>query len=410
MKVDNLVKFNFWNVICDNNGSSYSYLNNITESVMYIDRETKKNILGLKMCLKQSKASSYCRIVVQNKKNTNLSKTSGLKLNYKTNSLCPVRIYIKQVGQNDSDPLFYKDIPAQEDWTNIIIEKEGFIAPQESSMKELDWKNISGFHIEPQTMNSKECDIFIKEFIIVDYEFTFYHALPVCLNYKSLFNKLLHNLKLVVDAALYLAIRTLSIRFKKNEISIYGNSEQKQKLWDDEYSCGKWDYLLDKENANNTTETDFLLRKYLTNANALDLGCGQGAHIHLIEKYNCRNYLGLDISSCAIEKAKELYEYNNTLQFNVTDIFSFTPAEEYDFILMSEILYYFDDRKVKEIIGKYCKYLTEDGVICVRIWSIEWYKSLVDMIAAEFTVVDYIHFDSKHGDIETKGVMLLLRV
>lgn len=417
MKVENLAKFNYWDVIYDDKGSSYSYINKITESIMYIDKETKKNVLGLNMFLDQSDDSSYCRMTIEHKNTINLAKTSGLKISYKSNSSCPIRIYIKQFGQEDNEPMFYYDLDPQKDWGTVIIRKEHFISPHKSSINKIDWKKITGFQIEPQTLNGKENEILIREFIIMNYEFNFFRTLPYCLNYKSSHTKLLNCLKLVLDSILFYAQKPFNKALKHDNINFYGTHEQRMKLWDDEYSRGKWDYLLDSAHAesesteeeSNPSETDLLFKKYFTNAHTLDLGCGLGSYVKLFEAFKCRKYLGLDISSCAIEKAKQLYKSSNYIQFQAADIFSFTPDEAYDLIFMSEILYYFDDDGIKRIIEKYCNALTAEGVICVRIWSVEFYKSIVDIIMSEFSVVDYIHYDSPYDDKVTKGVMLFLK-
>jgi len=70
---------------------------------------------------------------------------------------------------------------------------------------------------------------------------------------------------------------------------------------------------------------------FLSKGEILDVGCGTGQYIpHLMKK---GKVLGIDISSKAIQAAKEKYNLKNV---KVADIFNFKPSKKFDTIVLLE--------------------------------------------------------------------------
>jgi SAM-dependent methyltransferase len=89
----------------------------------------------------------------------------------------------------------------------------------------------------------------------------------------------------------------------------------------------------------------------------LDLGCGYGALLDYLSPQNYNYYLGIDLSSNAINKATN-NKYHNA-DFLVADIHLFKPNTTFNFIILNEVLYYLDNQM--EIVEKYAKYFNREN-------------------------------------------------
>lgn len=414
MKTENLIYLsNAWDVICDNEGTSYSFLNDITKSILSIENDTNQYALGLNISYNNRNTQPFCRIILKHDTPYKLSKTNGLKINYKVTGDCSkLRVHIIQHGQNNNDPMFYQDIDPQEGWSNIKLKKEHFNAPAMLANKKLNWDKIVGFQIEPFSKNGEEVKILIKEFIVTEYEIIFYSNLPMTFTQKSLKSRFNHFNRSILDSILHIYQYLFNRIWKTLHIYFDGSNKQKQKLWDKEYKDGVWDYLSDEsENTEmfDSTKANQLLEKYCSNASVLDLGCGVGTYVHVFEKYKTTEYLGLDFSSFAIEKAKRIYAENNIIQFDTADILTYNTNKKYDLVYVSEVIFYFTPDDTKKLIHKYCQVLTDRGVICIKIYDISQFKHLIEIMMTEFSVVDYVDYDHIIKGQSIKGVMLFLR-
>lgn len=75
----------------------------------------------------------------------------------------------------------------------------------------------------------------------------------------------------------------------------------------------------------------------------LDIGCATGSFINIMaEAHPLASYTGIDISSSLIESASKLTRAAH-VEFIVSDVLEFEPAEKYDIIVASGVLSIFDD-------------------------------------------------------------------
>jgi len=147
-------------------------------------------------------------------------------------------------------------------------------------------------------------------------------------------------------------------------IQRYGSNAVKRRLWNAEFSSGRWSGL---ENM----EGDCLyptLEKYSRGKAILDLGCGPGATAAEIRGYG--SYTGVDISEVAIAKAQAR---NPLCDFAVSNIESYRPRREYDVILFADSLYYV--ARIPDVLHRYSAYLRPSGVFIARIKGVrpEWF-------------------------------------
>jgi SAM-dependent methyltransferase len=136
---------------------------------------------------------------------------------------------------------------------------------------------------------------------------------------------------------------------------------------------------------------DFL-EKYLAGGDILDLGCGTGrTGLELdIKKY--QYYVGVDISEVAINQARiecrENPDKNSRNYFVISDISKYMPDRKYDVILFRESLYYINQFLIPKILEKYRKYLSESGVMIVRISDRRRYKNIIRNIELKYKVIE----------------------
>lgn len=86
---------------------------------------------------------------------------------------------------------------------------------------------------------------------------------------------------------------------------------------------------------------------------ALDLGCGRGAGVaHLSESFPDGLFVGMDFSDKAIDIANQRGLKN--ANFVCGDVYNYTPAFKFDYIIMVELLEHLDDPQ--SVIERYLPY------------------------------------------------------
>lgn len=150
---------------------------------------------------------------------------------------------------------------------------------------------------------------------------------------------------------------------------------QSPEHWDAQFKAGKWNFMLERQP--NQEVIAGLCEKYAksTPIEILDVGCGNGGLLKLLENKKFKYvYCGLDFSQAAIDQAKTFFP--NSV-FICADIeYPPQPGKKFDIIVLSEILYYVDTEKV---IAEYVGLLKEDGVFVIsmynswRTWLL-WFK------------------------------------
>ena len=97
----------------------------------------------------------------------------------------------------------------------------------------------------------------------------------------------------------------------------------------------------------------------------LDVGCGHGRFLQLLEPFGFSKYVGIDWSAEAIERARSLSI--PLTQFEVADMDGWDTSERFDAIVLNESLYYsaVDPRQLFE---RTLGWLTEDGIVIVSMF------------------------------------------
>jgi SAM-dependent methyltransferase len=198
---------------------------------------------------------------------------------------------------------------------------------------------------------------------------------------------------------MYIVRRTLI--FVQGFLTSYGPSSIKKKLWDRDFSSGKWDFI---DNTAGDCVYPFL-EKYANHGNILDLGCGPGNTANELNSAAYKTYVGVDISEAALEKAVRRTKENGRADKNsfvVSDFLGYAPTQDFDIILFRESLYHVPYGQVKPILDKYSKHLKTGGVFIVRLYAGDERPGVIkprvirkmDLIKNNFDMVEYRRFDT----------------
>lgn len=142
--------------------------------------------------------------------------------------------------------------------------------------------------------------------------------------------------------------------------------EVKKEIWDKEFLSGRWN-CLDENPAERARHAiiGMYCQKYFLNGKILDIGCGEGTLTDFLNGQQKKNYLGIDISSAAVEIGKSRRPFIN---FQCISAESFQTDNKFDVVIFNEILYY---TNYKEIIKKYIEILNDDGLIIISLYRIK---------------------------------------
>ena len=118
----------------------------------------------------------------------------------------------------------------------------------------------------------------------------------------------------------------------------FGNRVSKS-IWEKQFGGKDWDYLYAEAEKDHYLAIVDLFKKY-GSGKILDVGCGQGVLYHYFKAEAAPlNYLGIDISGNAVEKARTSFPEVNFKQLD----FDYQRLEgKFDVIIFNETLYYFN--------------------------------------------------------------------
>ena len=151
-------------------------------------------------------------------------------------------------------------------------------------------------------------------------------------------------------------------------LQTHGSGETKRRLWDAEFGKGRWNCL-------DTTKDDCVysrIEKASDGGCILDLGCGSGSTANELRADSYCEYIGVDISKVAIDKAVIRTKENgraDKCRFLQGDVVNYEPAQKYDVVLFKDSIYYIKRSRVRGTLMRYSQWLKPDGVFLVRIWD-----------------------------------------
>lgn len=197
---------------------------------------------------------------------------------------------------------------------------------------------------------------------------------------------------------MYIVERTT--RFVRGFLLSYGPSGIKKRIWDEEFSGTKWNFI---DNTSGDCVYPFL-EKYARNGDILDLGCGPGNTANELAASAYRTYTGVDISEAALAKARKRTQENGRTEKNFfvnSDFMDFEPTRDFDVILFRESMYHIPYGQVIPMLNKFSKHLKSDGVFVVRLYAADnksnqlkpRVTSKLELIKRTFEMIEAQQFD-----------------
>jgi SAM-dependent methyltransferase len=170
-------------------------------------------------------------------------------------------------------------------------------------------------------------------------------------------------------------------------LKAWGSSRLQRFAWNREFAEGHWDFI-------DSTPDDCIygfLARYSNRGAILDLGCGAGNTGGELEENCYTEYLGVDISDVAVEKARTRAAQSGRAGKNTYvqgDVVKFKPDKNFDVILFRESIWYIPKRKLLRVIARYRKHLKTGGAFIVRIYDRHLRGDIVDLLRTGVDVIE----------------------
>lgn len=175
-------------------------------------------------------------------------------------------------------------------------------------------------------------------------------------------------------------------------IQKHGPSLFKQWLWDREFASGKWDNL----GTGRCQHPD--VERYARGGSVLDLGCGPGRTGLDLTPGSFSTYLGVDISTVAVDTAKARAEGRPEIAYAQGDLLSYMPPQRFDVILLGDSIYYVPLPLLAQLVAHYQPFLTARGVFIVRICDPTGrYAAHLGVLREILTVIEDTHATNNAG-------------
>ncbi len=193
-----------------------------------------------------------------------------------------------------------------------------------------------------------------------------------------------------------IALYKVTNRFNKILQNIFEKINPTQKeIWELQYLKGDWDFLKNIEQLGLYSIIVGYVNELKKDGTILDVGCGEGVLQEKIGENNYSKYIGIDISANAINKA--LKKSSDKTQFLVADALNYEPNQKFGVIIFNEILYYFSEKQIIDILKKYENYLEKDGIIIVSMYQNEANETIWNLLQSFFILMDETKIINKNG-------------
>ncbi|MGZ3429776.1 MAG: class I SAM-dependent methyltransferase, partial [Polyangia bacterium] len=165
--------------------------------------------------------------------------------------------------------------------------------------------------------------------------------------------------------------------------------------WEREYGDGKWQKL------DSTAQLGHyaLIAGYVSHLfpeapSIVDIGCGHGRLHQLLRRSPFASYVGLDLSSTAIEQAAASACAKS--RFEVADFTTWNPGRAYDVIIFNESIYYAPD-PIAQLV-RYGAQLTDGGVMVLSMVQSSMNAGIARRIRRRFRTMHSSLIRNEHGE------------
>ena len=134
-----------------------------------------------------------------------------------------------------------------------------------------------------------------------------------------------------------------------------------------------------------------LMRRLIPGAKSLlDIGCASGSLLHCLG--NDLRYVGVDISETAITEARHLLP---GAEFHISALEEYEPSEEFDVMIMNEVLYYLSATAAAKQARRYARHLRPSGGIIISMKHDAKSEAIFAEIGNHFIWIDGLLFQEK---------------
>lgn len=166
---------------------------------------------------------------------------------------------------------------------------------------------------------------------------------------------------------------------------------RRKRRWNKQYRSGRWESLKKPIEAGRYNQiVDYIKSVGTSQLSILDIGCGDGVLNSYLGDLQFSRFLGVDFSKVSIEKARA-HNFPNS-EFEVADIISFTPSENFDVIIFNEAFYYIPDSEKGRVLDLMIDHLNNNGLMICSIYREglgcwEYFKEHLKLKEEAFTTI-----------------------
>lgn len=131
--------------------------------------------------------------------------------------------------------------------------------------------------------------------------------------------------------------------------------------WDAQYRTGHWDNFETVDEMPRYAVIGSYIRNYAVSPTVLDVGCGYGRLLTELGQSSFADYVGIDLSEEAINRAQRLAGPN--VRFCVADFTGWRTDSAFDLVVFNDTLYYADHPLA--VLEHYAGMLVEGGAIII---------------------------------------------
>lgn len=153
-----------------------------------------------------------------------------------------------------------------------------------------------------------------------------------------------------------------------------GTFQPDGKVWDDQYKAGEWDYLHNLSELAHYSVNIGYFKFFKAGGTLLDIGCGEGIIPRFLGEDSYSEYLGIDISKTAVQRAEKTLGSEKT-RFIASDCSDVTLDKQYDVIMFCESLNCMANPE--KVVPYYEQYLKDDGLFIISLFRHFWVDGLI---------------------------------